>query len=518
MNPYADILKGNYKKLLNCYDLDPASGNIGLGDRLYWGWKVIDFPNDTLQGGVHALSVMLKLDLVEEKDFVLEVIDKVILAVKAHGNSKGSQEEAYPSEHSFCVTALVAFDILSAIRYLGGQISDQKRNEYLDIVRPLIQFITRNGEEHAIISNHLATGVAAICLWNKLAGDKSKRHIELLDIIYSHQSEEGWHKEYEGADPGYNTLCLYYLAAAYDAWPDEKLKESILNAGKFLQWFVHPDGTIGGLYGSRNTEVFYPAGLVAFSKLSPELAGMARQLEKGLEAERHLLPEEIDIGNYIPLLNSYAMAAVHFEASKNASAIEMPCVSEGEKNFEKAGIYIQSTAGYYAIVNYKKGGTLKVFDRKTGKIDLEDGGLLGELANGKKVSTQVFNEAITFTDGSLWTELYHLNTSSSPSPFTTLVVRAFSLTIFRSVALGNLFKKSIVNLLMTGKKSVGIEVERQFHFDADTIRVRESVRPKEKLKDIGHVGKFKSIHMASSGYFMKQATEQPAQSRIVTFE
>jgi len=30
--------------------------------------------------------------------------------------------------------------------------------------------------------------------------------------IYDHQSREGWYEEYGGADPGYQTLCTFYLA------------------------------------------------------------------------------------------------------------------------------------------------------------------------------------------------------------------------------------------------------------------------------------------------------------------
>lgn len=61
-----------------------------------------------------------------------------------------------------------------------------------------MHFITKHDEKHAIISNHLATGVAAIALWNKITGETNSRYKELLGLIYDNQSEEGWYKEYEG--------------------------------------------------------------------------------------------------------------------------------------------------------------------------------------------------------------------------------------------------------------------------------------------------------------------------------
>ena len=99
------------------------------------------------------------------------------------------------------------FDILSCIEELSDVFKNKEKEEYLSIVKPLIQFICENDEEHAIISNHIATGVATIELWNKLNGTSLTREKELLKIILNHQSEEGWYKEYEGADQGYQTLC-----------------------------------------------------------------------------------------------------------------------------------------------------------------------------------------------------------------------------------------------------------------------------------------------------------------------
>ena len=173
------------------------------------------------------------------------------MAIQRIKDKNGSVVEAYPRENSFCVTALVAFDVLWAVKYLSDRLDNEVKQRYLKVIKPLIDFITKNGEEHAIISNHLATGVAAIVLWNYLAGDNNQRDKELLQIIYDNQSSEGWYKEYEGADPGYQTLCTYYLSCVYELTKDEKLLESLRRSARFLSHFIHPDGTIGGLYVSR---------------------------------------------------------------------------------------------------------------------------------------------------------------------------------------------------------------------------------------------------------------------------
>lgn len=505
MNIYKHILQQNISKLLNLYDTDTLSKTYGYGDREYWGWKTKDFANATFQGGVHALAIAIKLGLFDKRQIptVLHIIDAAIKAVERIRDKNGSVSEAYPGENSFCVTALVAFDILSATRHLENSIDTATKQHYLDIVEPLITFIGKNDEVHAVISNHLATGAAAVALWNRLTGDSNPRDNELLDVIYKHQSHEGWYREYEGADPGYQTLCTYYLSCAYEITKDRRLLASLKRSAEFLSCFVHPDGTIGGLYGSRNTEVFYPAGIVALSNVIEKFAMMAKYLQpKG----QHLLPQDIDMGNYIPLINAYAVAALHYDNVKEAirTVRAVPFyLQNNETMFREAGIYLVSNDTYVAIVNYKKGGTLKVFDKQTQHLDSEDGGVFGILKDGTKFSTQQYDDTVDFEDKTIRTTFYKIN-ESMPTPMHFLLLRIMSMTIFRSIFLGNMFKKHIVRMLMTGKNKIGGSITRKFQFLADKIIVSEEIDAPKHCKTLRHYGKTKAIHMASSGYFLPQ--------------
>lgn len=520
MNPYKNILKTNLPKLFSLYNLDSYSSTYGYGDRLYWGWKISDFANGTLQGGVHALAIAIKLELIESPGFVLKVIDSAIKAIAKIRAKNGSLVEAYPNEHSFCVTALVAFDVLSAIRHLRDHISPEQKKEYLNIIRPLIRFITHNDEEHAIISNHLATVVAAIELWNALSGEKSGRGKELMGIIYSHQSEEGWFREYDGADPGYQTLCTYYLFCAYEITEDERLFRSLQKSAAFLKYFAHPDGTIGGLYGSRNTEVYYPAGVVALTSVSDDFALIACLLHKGVLEGNHIFPQDVDIGNFTVLLNAYAVAAVHYEKCRKAfgeAQYLAPYENVFSKNFKHAGIYIRSTSQYYAIINHKKGGALKVFNKNTARINSEDGGLFGRLANGKSFSTQQFDQQLMFNDHTLNANFYITN-ELYLSPLNCILLRLLGIMLFRSIPLGNAFKKFIVKKLITGKKKIDGRAVRHFDFLENKIVVHETITKPRGCVAIGHFGKCTAIHMASSGYYLRQDEQVSEMSKIVEFK
>jgi hypothetical protein len=521
MNIYKRILSDNIIKLFNLFNLDPFSESYGYGDREYWGWKIKDFANGTMQGAVHSITIAIKLNLIENEKFALNLVDSAITAIPKIMEKNGSLAEAYPRENSFCVTALVAFDVLSAIDHLDTRLDEKKRLEYLEIVHPLINFISHYDEVHAVISNHIATAVAALTLWTKLTGNSSNRAQCLLNIIYENQSEEGWYKEYEGADPGYQTLCTYYLSSVHEITKDEKLKMSLEKSAAFLKYFVHPDGSIGGLYGSRNTEVFYPGGISKLNTIIQDFASIESFFCKKIPENNCLLPQNADTGNYIPLLNSFAYAALATETTKEYGMTpgreSLPFSENFEKVFMDAGIFIKSTDRYYAIINYKKGGTIKVFNKTTNQLDMEDGGICGFLVNGKKFSSQAYNDKAEFNTGKLKVSFYKINESAS-GPFQFLILRSLSLTLFRSVMLGNIFKKQIVKMLMTGKRRVDGFSEREFLFLEDRIIIKEKTVAPTNTKFSGHVGKFKSIHMASSGYYLKQHENLNHNSSLVRID
>lgn len=470
-----------------------------------------------MQGGVHALAIALRLGLIKNKNFVLKTIDAAIRAIGQLCSNKGSLVEAYPGEHSWCVTALVAFDTLCAIIYLEKYLERDQKDEYLSFIEPLIRFISRYYEQHAVISNHLATGAAAITFWKKISGEASSVDEELLNIIYSNQSEEGWFKEYEGADPGYQTLCTHYLYAIYSHTKDKYLLTSLKQSGAFLKYFVHPDGTIGGLYGSRNTEVYYPAGIIGLASFSEDFALMARLLENGIKEGHHILPQSIDVGNFVPLLNTFAVAAWYYDkAFKILTDIqqESKYKEEFSKKFNDAGILIRSNSSYYAIINYKKGGTLKVYDQRSGNIDFEDGGLFGRLRDGRCFSTQQFDHQALFDDFIVYSGFYSVK-EKFPTPASHIILRLLFLTFFRSVAFGNYFKKIIVKLLITGKNRIDGEAMRRFEFKEDKVIVHETIRKPKGCILVCHPGKYKAIHMASSGYHLAQSEQQPIDSKRV---
>src|SRR5262245_25158216 len=176
-NPYLRQVHEVLPRLLALYDTNPASATYGTGDRYRWAWKLIDFGNGTFQGAAHGLARLTHHGLLPEwlgRETVFRRIDAMFEGAAALTRSNGSLEEAFPYESSFCVTALVAYDLLSAIEELDGDVSSEQRMRWEQVVGPMIKFLHRADEKHAVISNHLATAAAALFKWSTLTGEAGR--------------------------------------------------------------------------------------------------------------------------------------------------------------------------------------------------------------------------------------------------------------------------------------------------------------------------------------------------------
>tara|TARA_B100001057_G_scaffold453254_1_gene497924 strand:- start:7802 stop:9355 length:1554 start_codon:yes stop_codon:yes gene_type:complete len=497
---FIDVLKENQLKLINLYDLDELSTTKYSGDRKYWGWKTIDFENDTMIGGCLSIAISVRLGVCLYDKFYLQLINGIFnsLSDKVISKSNGL-EEAYPNENSFCVTSLVANDLLMTIYLLDGILESNKKIKYLEILEPLIDFIHNNIESHGIISNHLATAASAIEIWNVLSNKELPN--PFIEKIIKYQSDEGWYLEYEGADPGYQTLTAHYLSMIHYVNPSVNLLNSVRKSFKYLIHFLGPNHSIGGLYGSRNTEIIYPGGINYFSKFSSEAAKIDKEISKGLKEKLLLQPHHIDIDNYIPLLNSFSWRAfLNFEYQSNLKDKFFNNFSF--KQFDQSGIIIKRTKKYFAVINYKKGGAIRVFDIKKKTLIHENGGLIITF-KGNQYTSQKFNRKIKFNNKSHEINFYKKQ-KNTIGKFSFIIVRILTFTLLRLKIFNDLFKKLVVSILITRKQKQKFCGLLRYEFKDEKIEINFKPNFKMKGVDLSFEKRFTNIHMASSKYFLPQ--------------
>ena len=512
MNAYLKEIYDALPRVLGLFDANPLSPTFGYGDRYYWAWKLTDFSNGTFQGAAHGLARLLSSGLLPpsiSEESVLLRIEAIFSAADRMRRPNGSMEEAYPFESSYCVTALVAFDLLVALDLIEHRIASDKKEKYRQIVHPMIGYLCRSDETHAFISNHLATASAALLRWSEEETSESHRKgLNLLERILKRQSREGWLVEYEGADPGYQTLALYYLCDILEKRPDLHLRESLCQSVDFLCHFAHPDGSFGGYYGSRNTRFFYPAGIEQLAKSYAPAAALSEFMRSSILNHSVVTLASIDEPNLVPMFNAYCWAAT-IESKAEVTDYVLPCL-RGEREsieFREAGLLIENRKSSYTIVSVHKGGVCYGFDKgpekecdiNVGAVICDDGGRLFSTQSSQANNHWERRENCIVVESEFVEMLQQV-----PTQFQFVVLRLMNLTLMRIGWINERIKRLLVKMLITQKRRSGVKNVRSIRLGGFPRILDRIEGPSEGFRKIEPTAPFSAIHMASQGYWQRQ--------------
>jgi hypothetical protein len=518
MSVYIEALHRNLPRLLASFNMDETHALAGVGDRYFWGWKLIDFPNGTFQGAVHGLAILISLNQLPKTvslNQLLKTLSLMVRGLKTITAKNGSLDEAFPNEYSFCVTSLVASDVLAGLKLLKDKISTKEHDIWIDSVRPLIEFLLKQDEYHGVISNHLASAALAMYRWYALTGEKEKEQRGSIWIkrILSHQSKEGWFSEYGGADPGYQSWCTTQLAQLNLLRPDLGLQEPLTKSLDFLSYAAHPDGSFGGVYGSRNTRFLLPGGIEMLAESNNIALALANFAKKGICNHSFVTLDAIDSGNLIPFINDYALAAKADIENKQNKVEEhiLPCYQKNIREYyPEAGWLIDSQAESYSIINVKRGGGFVHFSNKNKPI-ISSGILCknykkeffsSQQGQATEIDIDMFKNdcfALTFP-------LYKVS-RPIPTPGSFFILRFLSLTLFKFRPIGNLTKRILAWYLMGRKKEATHFVERRFNV-GETFSIKDTLLSSTNYKLMEDTVDFSSIHMASQAYWKKDTVNE----------
>jgi hypothetical protein len=491
---------------------DPFSKTYGCFDRRFWAWKITDYPESTFQRNVYPLAWLLKHTNQQRKEIIDVLIEAITAGLKyatqiQHKN--GSFDQAFPYEHSFGATAFLLESLLKSYQIIQNKCSFPLKKQFERCLRLSADFLCHHNETHGFISNHQASAVLSLLTSAAFFNDMKyeRRAIELLNTILTNQSKEGWFLEYNGADPGYQTLSIHYLAQVYKRKPEAKLKSAIQKALSFLSWFVHPDGTFGGEYGSRRTAIYYPGGIALLSSEFPTAGSICRFMIKSIIENRTVTLDQIDMGNLAPLLSSYLLLLDTYPSDQLQNVPLLPFEKESvNQNFPDGGFYIRGTHQYYAIVGVSNGGVLKIFDKKRKVIMRNDCGYFGQTKKGAYITTQITDRSCSCQIKSnkieIYTPFYEVS-QIIPTASLFIVLRLLNLTIMRNIKLGNYVKRLLVKVLMKEKQIAPLVLTRKLRFDNDKVFVHDILQLKKSLclSWLKFGQSFVAIHMSSGRYF-----------------
>lgn len=496
-NPYLGAVFRNIPRLLSLINVDTTHPLYGCGDRRYWAWKTIDFPNGTFQGAAFGFSNLIANNMLPDylsKAPVLEKILAMISVMPKLVDRNGALGEALPNEGSFCVTGLVLSDCLGAISKLENELDDKQKGLLLKSLEPLVGFLSSQDETHGIISNHLATTALGLVRWAKLS--ENDRALDLaekwINRIRNNASDEGWFREYGGADPGYQSWCCASLAQIELENPRFGLTEFLDRGFNFLEAFAMPDGSWANGCGSRMTRFLLPgcAELFAAKSLSAKrLAGFARHFA---DKNSFVGLDSVDEPNLVPFFNDWVLAAVSFNCDDQDNGLPVP----RNRSFPEAGIRVSVQNNNVLVVNTQRGGWLSVCkDQSAVTVHSEPAatdtsGFVLRPVNGIEQFDK--NGEIVVTS-----DLERVE-RMMPGAFKFFILRVLSMTAFRIPAFGNFIKRFIARRLMEQSgKSLG-RVERRINLK--TGEFKDQILS-GNCKIIENTSGFSPMHMASQGYW-----------------
>ncbi len=514
---YRSTILARIPRTLGLLDREATSPTAGCCDRTYWAWKFVDFPGARFQESLCVLSFVwsreLEGNVYYHSEKLLHWIELAIEYWAKIQRRDGSFDEAYPLERSLAATAFTSFYVSEALSFLGDDLPTPTRDTAVRCLERAGDWLRVNDETHGFLSNHLAAAAAALEHIHRLSGAERfhRRGRYFIDKILDHQSSEGWYDEYGGPDPGYQTHGSFYLSRYCELTGAEDVAQSLDRSCRFLSQFVHPDGSIGGEYASRNTKTYYPAAYEMLAAKSPSAAWIAETLRPSVENLSAAGLGSVDIYNFFPLLNNYVFAYCAVDKLDHQPVEQAPEDGDSITHFPDAGLLKVRTQCYDAYIALKKGGVVQAFDRRHRRLVLSDCGYIGRLKDGRQFSSQ-WPDPEARADLQLDSPEKTVRIEggffrvSRPvmDPIRFLGFRLFSLTVGRLAGAARWLKNILVKTLIYRSQRMTMRYERTIRLSPSSIEIADRIAgvSAESIEDLFAGDFFTTIHMGSARYFV----------------
>jgi hypothetical protein len=482
-----------------------------------------------LQAAVYPLALLWQLPLTDNPYYqnpqIFEWIVAAIRETLRRQHSNGSFDAFSPYEQDMGTTLGVIHGLAEAFRLTSPSLSRVLVGLFLESLERACSFASPRAENHAFVSNHRALfAVAFLDAYDLLGEQKYLIAAEkTIDSILANQSPDGWYQEYEGADPGYESLGIFHLATYWKRTRSARVLASLRRSIDFYGYCVHPDGSIGGVYGSRHTRLYFPGGFEILANEIPLAEAVAQFMSSQLYRNNVVTPATSDSENLPPLLYTYLEAGISAEEASSNETSSPPCLTlSGTRTFSDSGITVTGTPQYYAVIHAGRGGICCIFDRRTTKLVYQDSGYL--VRSGDKLWTsqlaglgrweQTGPEGEIACRTRLARVIHELNT---PARF--ILLRMLNLTLFRNPSLGNRIRRFIVRRMITTKQPGPIQLQRSITLRTDEIifNDRLDLDAPMPVQEVLLPRSFSAIHMGSSKYFHPSELEATLQASLENF-
>ena len=508
---YLSNLEMGYRRLRSFLNRDICSDSVGCFDRYFWGWKKRDFQDATLAfASIPLKKTALRLGLEWATDLELSASNVCRLQ-----HSDGSFDQSYPNEKH----PKVGLDF-SSVLYTFLQENRDVRIE--KCYRKLVDYSLLAEETYGTISNHLAHHFYEYLLAFDYFGSSIyiRKACEILSQIEVNTHEEGWHCEYMGADPGYQTRTLRYLTKALPLLEGKmrlRCEELCLHSVRFLDKVVLPDGTLYGAFGSRNNAILNPSGIERMARMLPaDFSNLVRRVRQSISCGRCILPLQLEFDNFIRLFDDFLDAQKVLEDGEEEKIYAQKVLEDGKEEkihdcpaipdyqLSDYGFIHRRLYAYDVFIQVKYGGAVAVYHEE--ECICRDGGLIFEDKKGGFYGTKNlldFSRMLEREEGEIRCECTLApSVHEELTPFKLIILRFLNLTFLRLTFLAELFRKAVVGRLIIGRQSpqVGHNL-RTVRLLLEGVEICDEFSLQFVPRRIWRLGNVHLFHMASSRYF-----------------
>ncbi len=348
----------------------------GCFDRPYWNYAITDTPGARWQEGVLTLALLHEINDPDNPYYHTEAFLEWIEAGLDFWTKiqlpSGAFNDLYPNERAYVAAAFPLYAVTETLLLLRQKIIVTPQVE--SGIYKAAKWLIKNSDLE--VANHECGAVAALYNTFILTGDTEFREAASAKMtqLAANQTSEGWLSEYGGADIGYTSLSIDYLAKYWQRSSDPQAWKVVTKAVDFVTHFIHPDLTSGGEYGSRNTEYLIPHGFEILSDKLETANLVAHCIALSMESRRIVATYSFD--DKFLVFNGYNYLQAYQDNARDESDLsKLPCYTKPYTHFERSGLVVCNQPDFHLVCNLQKGAALRVLFKKTGKV-LNDSGIM----------------------------------------------------------------------------------------------------------------------------------------------
>ncbi len=458
--------------ILAMVDKHRLSPTYGCFDRSYWHYRTACFPSGMFQEFVLPLALVFKYlfpggEGYHQQPRLRELVVAGIRFAASSSHKDGSCDDYFPNERALGAVAFSLYAMSESYRML-----ELGEEELVDFFQKRARWLMIH-QESGRLSNHQA--LTALALQNVYLITGDKRYLQgawdRIDILLKWQSPEGWFPEYEGCDPGYLSATIDFLAKYMSVSGCEQLRDPLNKALEFLCVLMHPDGTCGAEYGSRNTYLLFPHGLELCARFSPAAAQMAELYLDALKENRRVYLDDDRMCAHLTYNHLQAYLDFTMESPGDRSLTDRG-ISESRNYFPDSRLFVHRDRLNHLVVSTAKGGAFSYYS--SGKLVYFDSGIVVKLSSGEILVTHLVDdyEVRLLEKGIRVGGHFGVAGFKLPSPLTQAL---FHLGMLLVGGWGSdKVRRVLQRLLITGKRRHAMRFARTLEIDSG-VRLTEEI-------------------------------------------